>query len=200
MAEAEKVRRPGGRSARVRVAVHTAVTELVAERGYGNFTIAEVADRAGVAGTSIYRRWKDLETLSADVVSAWLTTHAAIPDTGSLAGDLRAYADGVARDIRGPQGPAVLRLLVALSSGGEPGLRARDAFVAARGEQLQEMLDRAAARGERAPSGSSVVDFILAPLYIRALFGLPLTSEDVRTQVARLLADTRHAAERAGGI
>ncbi|WP_019926577.1 TetR-like C-terminal domain-containing protein [Nocardia sp. BMG111209] len=191
MAEGEKVRRPGGRSARVQAAVHAAVTELVAERGYGNFTIAEVAARAGVADTSVYRRWGDLETLSAEVVSSWLTTHASMPDTGSLEGDLQAYAAGVADDILGPQGLAVLRLLIALSSGGEPGLRARDAFVAGRRIQLQEMLDRAAARGEQVPPGLSVVDFILAPLYIRVLFGMPLPAADVRTQVARLLADAQ---------
>ncbi|MFC8748393.1 TetR family transcriptional regulator, partial [Streptomyces olivaceus] len=34
--------------------VHQAVTELVSERGYGNFTVGEVAARAGVADSSIY--------------------------------------------------------------------------------------------------------------------------------------------------
>ncbi|MGW5160998.1 TetR/AcrR family transcriptional regulator, partial [Nonomuraea wenchangensis] len=59
---------PGGRSARVRAAVHQAVTDLVGEHGYGNFTIGDVAARAGVADTSLYRRWGNLQTLLGDVL------------------------------------------------------------------------------------------------------------------------------------
>src|SRR5690242_10569479 len=103
--ERQAARRPGGRSARVRAAVHQAVTDLIAERGYGNFTVGEVAARAGVADTSVYRRWGNLEALLMDVAITWLTTQSPIPDTGSLAGDLRAYAANVARDVAGPDGP-----------------------------------------------------------------------------------------------
>ncbi|MEV4110043.1 TetR/AcrR family transcriptional regulator [Nonomuraea sp. NPDC049695] len=184
----ERTRRPGGRSARVRAAVHQAVTDLVAERGYGNFTVGEVANRAGVADTSIYRRWGSLEALTMDVAITWLTTTSPIPDTGSLEGDLRAYAANVARDVTGPDGPAVLRLVIALSTAGQDGMRARDAFLAERAGQLQTMLDRARARGEQPPDVLEVVDHILAPMYIRILFGAgPLTPDYADTLVDRLL-------------
>ncbi|GAA3250466.1 TetR/AcrR family transcriptional regulator [Nonomuraea helvata] len=184
----ERTRRPGGRSARVRAAVHQAVTDLVAERGYGNFTVGEVANRAGVADTSIYRRWGTLEALTMDVAITWLTATSPIPDTGSLEGDLRAYAANVARDVTGPDGPAVLRLVIALSTAGQDGMRARDAFLAERSSQLQTMLDRARARGEQPPDVLEVLDHILAPMYIRILFGAgPLTHDYVDTLVDRLL-------------
>lgn len=167
----QPARRPGGRSARIRAAVHQAVTDLVAERGYGAFTVGEVASRAGVADTSIYRRWGTLETLVTDVVLTRLTAGSPVPDTGSLEGDLRAYAANVARDVTGPDGLAVLRLVVALSTAGQEGIRARDAFRAERSRQLQVMLDRAGDSGERPPSVLDVVDHILAPMYTRVLFG-----------------------------
>ncbi|MEU9686348.1 TetR/AcrR family transcriptional regulator [Amycolatopsis japonica] len=180
---AEPTRRPGGRSERVRAAVHQAVMDLVVERGYGMFTVGDVAARAGVADTSIYRRWGTLEDLTADVALTWLTTNSPIPDTGSLDGDLRAYAFGVARDIGGPAGLAILRLVIALPKEGE----ARDQFLAERGKQLQTMLDRARARGEHPPDALEVLDHILAPLYIRTLFGTgPLTPEYVDALVDRL--------------
>ncbi|MCT9094264.1 TetR/AcrR family transcriptional regulator, partial [Streptomyces sp. ASQP_92] len=72
MSERQPVRRPGGRSARVAAEVHRAVTELISERGYGNFTVGDVAARAGVADSSIYRRWGDLETLLGEVALARL--------------------------------------------------------------------------------------------------------------------------------
>ncbi|MFI9837719.1 TetR/AcrR family transcriptional regulator [Nonomuraea sp. NPDC051941] len=187
--ERQAARRPGGRSARVRAAVHQAVTDLIAERGYGNFTVGEVAARAGVADTSVYRRWGNLEALLMDVAITWLTTQSPIPDTGSLAGDLRAYAANVARDVTGPDGPAVLRLVIALSTAGQDGLRARDAFLAERSRQLQVMLDRARDRGEDPPDVLDVLDHILAPMYIRILFGAgPLTPGYAGTLVDRLLS------------
>jgi AcrR family transcriptional regulator len=167
--------------------VHDAVTELVAERGYGNFTVVDVAARAGVADSSVYRRWGSIEALSADVALAWLTAHSPIPDTGTLDGDLRAYAAGVARDVSGPTGLAALRLVIALANAGPAGIAARDTFLAERGGQLQRMLDRARARGEHPPTALDVLDHILAPIYIRTLFATaPVTRSFTDTLVTRL--------------
>ncbi|MEU2081271.1 TetR/AcrR family transcriptional regulator [Streptomyces albus] len=187
--ERERARRPGGRSARVRAAVHQAVTDLVAERGYGNFTVGDVAARAGVADTSIYRRWGNLEALTQEVAITRLTEQSPIPDTGSLEGDLRSYAAHVARDVSGPDGPAVLSLAVALSTAGPDGARARDDFLAERTRQLQVMLDRARDRGEQPPDALDVLDHILAPMYVRVLLGAgPLGPDYAGTLVDRLLA------------
>ncbi|KOG48210.1 TetR/AcrR family transcriptional regulator [Streptomyces varsoviensis] len=187
--EQERARRPGGRSARVRAAVHQAVMSLVAERGYGAFTIGEVAARAGVADTSIYRRWGNLEALTADVAMAWLTAESPIPDTGSLRDDLRSYATQVAGDIVGPEGLAILRLAVSLSASGEEGEQARADFLLERQRQLDAMLDRARDRGEPAPHSMDVVDHILAPMYVRVLFGLTdLGADYVDGLVDHLLA------------
>ncbi|MFE7796144.1 TetR/AcrR family transcriptional regulator [Nocardia sp. NPDC057440] len=185
----ERTRRPGGRSARVRAAVHQAVTELVAERGYGNFTVAEVAARASVADTSIYRRWGNLEALAMEVAVDRLSTESAIPDTGTLDGDLRTYAANAARDVSGPNGLALLRTILALIDTGAAGEETRDRFLTDRVDQIQRMLDRATARGEAAPEVLEVVDIILAPMYTRALFGTgPLRDEYVDTLVDRLLS------------
>ena len=188
MNERQRARRPGGRSARVAAEVHQAVTDLLSERGYGNFTVGEVAARAGVADSSIYRRWGSLETLLADVALTRLNAQSPMPDTGSLAGDLRTYAAQVAREITGPDGLALLRLSVALSSTGDQGLQARDDLLLERRRQLQSMLDRATERGEHAPDAFGVLDHILAPMYIRVLLGIgPLTPEYVDGLVDRLL-------------
>jgi AcrR family transcriptional regulator len=141
-----------------------------------------------VADTSIYRRWGTLEALTMDVAITWLTTNSPIPDTGTLDGDLRAYAAGVARDVSGPDGLAVLRLVIALSNAGESGAEARNQFIGERGRQLQEMLDRARDRGEQPPDALDVLDHILAPMYVRTLFGMgPLTPEYVDSLVDRLM-------------
>jgi AcrR family transcriptional regulator len=183
-----RARRPGGRSARVRAAVHQAVTDLVNERGYGNFAVGEVAARAGVADSSIYRRWGNLETLLTDVALNRLNARSPMPDTGSLAGDLRTYAANVAREVTGPDGLAVVRLTVALSGEGQQGLQARDEFLAERTRQLRAMLDRARDRGEDPPDALELLDHLLAPIYMRVLFGAgPLTPDYLDGLVDRLL-------------
>ncbi|PWI12812.1 TetR family transcriptional regulator [Streptomyces sp. Act143] len=188
MEDQQRARRPGGRGARVGAAVHQAVTDLVNERGYGKFTVGDVAARAGVADSSIYRRWGNLEALLADVVLTRLNARSPMPDTGSLAGDLRTYAAQVAREITGPDGLALLRLAVALSGDGEQGVRARDDLLAERARQLDSMLDRARERGENAPDALGVLDHVMAPMYVRVLFGLgPLTPDYVDGLVDRLL-------------
>lgn len=175
----------------MRAAVHRAVTELVAETGYGNFTVGDVATRAGVADSSIYRRWGTLEALTTDVALTWLTTNSPMPDTGALDTDLHEYATGVARDVRGPDGLAVLRLILALSQSGEAGAQARDQFLTERRSQLQHMLDRAHARGEHPPQALDVLDHILAPIYVRTLFGMGApTSGDIDTLVNHVLPTT----------
>ncbi|WP_326725843.1 TetR/AcrR family transcriptional regulator [Streptomyces sp. NBC_00243] len=160
---------------------------VINERGYGNFTVGEVAARAGVADSSIYRRWGGLETLLTDVALTRLNAQSPMPDTGSLDGDLRTYAANVAREITGADGLLLVRLAVALSSNGQQGLQARDDLRDERTQQLQSMLARARERGERAPDAFGVLDHILAPMYIRVLFGMELTPDYVDGLVDRLL-------------
>ncbi|MFD6619027.1 TetR/AcrR family transcriptional regulator [Streptomyces albidoflavus] len=187
MNEPQRARRPGGRSARVGAQVHQAVTDLINERGYGNFTVGEVAARAGVADSSVYRRWGSLEALLSDVALSKLNAQSPMPDTGSLDGDLRTYAAQVAREITGPDGLALLRLAFALAGTGDQGRQARDALRDERTRQLQSMLDRARDRGEQPPDALGFLDHVLAPMYIRVLFGMELSPEYVDGLVDRLL-------------
>jgi AcrR family transcriptional regulator len=83
--------RTGGRSERVRLAVAQAVLALVREVGPADFNVAEVAQRAGVHRTTIYRWWPT----RADLVREALTVHTArlvLPDTGQWKNDVLALA------------------------------------------------------------------------------------------------------------
>jgi len=54
------------------------------------------------------------------------------------------------------------------------------------------MLDRALQRGERVPSAFEVIDHILAPLYVRALFGMPEDEAFAEHLVDRILRVSDH--------
>jgi AcrR family transcriptional regulator len=183
-----RIRRPGGRTARVRGAVHTAVGDLVAEQPWGELNIPMIAQRSGVHQATIYRRWGTISGLLNEVVAEQLARVAPIPDTGSLRGDLERYAVEAAGHVAGPLGALVLRTAISdLESGPRTG---DDPAVDARRRRFQPMLDRAAARGEHPPSIADLEELLLAPLYFRALFSVPRHPEDTRRLVDRLLAVT----------
>ena len=61
--------RPAGRGPKIRAAVLAATLAELTETGYTALTVDNVARRAGVHKTTIYRRWKDREGLVADAVA-----------------------------------------------------------------------------------------------------------------------------------
>ncbi|WP_241562282.1 TetR/AcrR family transcriptional regulator [Streptomyces hoynatensis] len=194
MTDAQPVRRPGGRAARVRRSVHQAVAELLAERPYEEVTIAAVAERSGVHQATVYRRWGTMTALVEDVVNEVLSRESPVPDTGSLRGDLTAYAVKAAADLASPMGAVYLRAsaLGAAAPAEAPARGPRP--LDERGRQLQAMLDRAAARGEPALDVLTLLDVVLAPMYLRLLMGgRPPDERLARTLVDRLLVLAGHA-------
>lgn len=180
-----QLQRPGGRSARIRTAVHEAVLDLLVEDPWAPMTIAQVAERSGVHQATIYRRWESVSGLLDDVVADQVARTAPSPDTGSLQGDLEAYAEQVAGHLAGPLGTLILRAAFAdLGAGAHPQM---PPAVTERQQPLQEMLDRAAARGEEPPTHAELMDVVLAPLYFHTLFATPLDATAARELVTRLL-------------
>lgn len=157
--------RPGGRSARVRAAVHRAVTELLAERPAEPLTIPLIAARAGVHPTTVYRRWPSLGELLADVAASRFTDDVLAPDTGSLRTDLERWTAEVARDLADPDVRSLLRATI-----GTGGSGSGEVCVANRHEQLAAMLERERSRGGDPPGLERTADALLGPLYYRALF------------------------------
>jgi len=188
-AEPKSKSRPGGRTARTKVAVFEAVKSLVAEKGHAAVSMTDVAKRADVAATSLYRRWGYVSALVMDVAVEQLIHDRPLPDTGTLGGDLRDWARSIAAALRRPEGSSYFRALVATAMPTEAGAAGRTAALEKRWEQIVAMLDRAATRGEPAPSSEDVLDHLLAPLYVRALFGAPADEVFAEGLVMRLLKD-----------
>jgi AcrR family transcriptional regulator len=164
MTEANVQSRPGGRSARVRAAVHRAVAELLAEGPAEALTIPVVAARADVHPTTVYRRWGSVAQLLADVATSRFSGDIVVPDTGSLVDDLRRWVSDVATDLADPDSLALMRATV--GSGPAGGC----ACVVDRTAQLEAILGRERTRGGQAPSVTRAIDALLGPLYYRALF------------------------------
>jgi AcrR family transcriptional regulator len=168
----------------VRDDVYTAVGQLVAAGHRDTMTIPQVAERAGVNPTSIYRRWGTIETLCAEVAVHALTEDDDLPDTGTLAGDLDAWAAIIADDIERPHRLVYLRALVS----SRHGMIDTCPCWNQRLTQAELMTERARQRGESTPSAAQVVDHVIAPLYHHAVFGLSGGRDYAATLVSDLLA------------
>lgn len=156
--------RPGGRSARVQEAVHRAVRELQ-QTGAEDLTVPQIAARAGVTPSTIYRRWGTLAQLLSDVAVQTLRPDGGPAETGSLRGDLHRWLEQYLDEMTSAPGRAMLRDVIGGVSRTNPGQ-----CVAYTCQQLDEIAARAAGRGERAPAAEAVLDRVVAPMIYRILF------------------------------
>lgn len=185
-------RRPGGRSAEVRARVHAAAIELLGAEHLEEVTIPRIAERAGVHQATVYRRWGNIAGLVDDVVAERLGELAPVPEMATLREDLELAAVRFAEAIA-PLGTILIRAAALAAPDPEEAHVAFDT----RSAQLQAMLDRAAARGEKVPTLTELLEGVTAPLYFHALlFGKPADAEHAKELVDRLLifvaADPKH--------
>lgn len=181
--------RPGGRSERVKTAVFDAVEHLIADNTGELPSMAAIAERAGVNPTSLYRRWGDVNILVAEVATERLVRDLPVPDTGSLRGDLTGWAGNVARNLNSRKNSALLRIMTATARASRTARDLNSLPIGRRIAELEAMLLRARERGEYAPEIMDILDFVLAPIYLRVLFIGAIGEKDfVEKLVDRLLS------------
>jgi AcrR family transcriptional regulator len=172
-------------------AILTATLELLAERGLDAMSIEEVAARAGVGKTTIYRRWTSKGLLALDAFVASFREEQAQPDTGTLRGDMLSALHAWVRAVtQTPMGPMLSGLIAEAQH--DPELRGawRDRVLEPLREQHRVMLDRAIARGEIAASVDRdvVLDLFFGAAEHRLLLGhLPMTGEFIAEVVDVIL-------------
>ncbi|MCF3177603.1 TetR/AcrR family transcriptional regulator C-terminal ligand-binding domain-containing protein [Streptomyces sioyaensis] len=188
------VTRPGGRTARTREAVLTAVFAELGESGFGGLTMEKVAQRAGIHLATVYRRWRCIEGLICELLTE-VGSDVPLPDSGTLSGDLRALA----RSIAALYGEGrVRRLIEAVVSAA-----ARDAQVASvlrtffdeRLALAGRMVQRAVDRGEL-PADTDpvqVMSALGAPFYYRILIARRPVDRDLADSAATAVRAAAHA-------
>ena len=139
-----------------------ATVELLGKSGYADLSVDAIARRAGTSKPAIYRRWPSKAHLVHEAAFP-INEATELPDTGSLAGDVREMVRRSAGVLTTPAARAALPGIVA-EVATDPTLHAKllDRFgdILARG--LTDRLDDARARGEVRPdvSASDVVEAI----------------------------------------
>jgi AcrR family transcriptional regulator len=178
-------------------AILTATAELLADRGLSAMSIEEVAARAGVGKTTIYRRWPSKGLLALDAFVTSFREAQPPNDTGTLRGDLLAALHGWVRAVtQTPMGPMLTSLIAEAQH--DPELRGawRDRVLEPLRVQHRIMLDRAVERGEIPASVDRdvVLDLFFGAAEHRLLLGhLPMTDAFIGKVVDVILDGIRPA-------
>ncbi|MFB9735541.1 TetR/AcrR family transcriptional regulator [Streptomyces thermocoprophilus] len=141
--------RPGRpRSAAADAAILAATRAALVELGWSKLTLGDVATRAGVAKTTLYRRWSGKNELVVDAV-AELFDELRLPDRGSLAADIEGVVLQFAAILARPEARSGLMAVVAESTRDEAlRERIRESIVERQKRLVIEGRARAQARGE----------------------------------------------------
>jgi AcrR family transcriptional regulator len=193
--------RPGGRTARNTAAVFAATLAELAAVPYDEVSIETIAARAGVHKTTVYRRWRTKADLVSQALAAAAQAMIEVPDTGTLAADLRALARSVQATLASPRGAATTRSVLAGAAASAEIRGVMADFWAARLSAIAVIVDRATARGEL-PAGTEpgpVMNALAAPLYYRLLVAAePPAPADADRAAAAVLAAARAGVFTAG--
>ena len=166
------------------------VVALLGSRGFAGLTLDELAVRSGVAKTTILRRWPSKAAVAAAGVERLALQSVAVPDSGSLQGDLHALLHGAVDTFARGRGQFVPRLL--REAGHHPEITdLLDAVLHTRRQAYRRVLARAVARGELDPSVDQelLIDMLIGPLWTRLMITRdPVTREYVDANVRAVLA------------
>ena len=173
-----------------------AVVGELADNGYAGTTVEQVAARAGVAKTTIYRRWGGLDGLLADLMAEHAAQEIPVPDEGNFDADLHALARGVVTSLRDPAIRAAFASMVAAAVQNPSAREVLSRFLAARTAKMTVIIGRAALRRELPPGtdAAAVIRTVTALIYYR----LFITGEQPSQAIADSAAATAAAAARIG--
>jgi AcrR family transcriptional regulator len=206
--EVVTARRGRPRDAGVDQRVLDVAWDLLLTGGYAGLNVDEVAERAAVAKTTLYRRWPTKDHLAIAVVTRMIP-FALVADTGDLCRDLIEFAVSVAASLHQYR-------TAGGSDGVSPGLAGELVAAAARHPDIGELirtlharrhatalarLQRARERGEIRPDidDAILIDQISGPIYYRALITGAATDRSYAERLVRaVLAVARGVDARAG--
>lgn len=152
-------------------------------------TMEAVAARAGVAKTTLYRRWRSKESLALAVLGEMAAEQVPVPDLGDTRAELVHAVCDTAQTMTGTIAGRTIRGLVA-ALGDDPELAGefRTTLVALRRREMARVVERGLARGQLRPGPhlSLIGELLVGPLFWRLL----MTGDPLDDAFAEQLVDT----------
>jgi len=144
--------------------------DMLAENGYAGLRLDALATRAGVAKTTILRRWPSKATVAAAAVERLALQTIDIPESGNLREDLHTLLTSAVTAFTHGRGSFVPRLI--RESGHHPEIaNLLDTVIHTRRLAYRRVLGRAIARHELDPDVDQelLIDLLVGPIWTRLL-------------------------------
>ncbi len=186
--------RPAGRSSRIGEAVAQATVELITEGGLGHLTFENVASRANVNRTTLYRRWGNKSRLLVWAMLEFMAEQAPTPDLGSLEKDLLEMVMRLNAATASPVGAAFLQVAFVESRHDEAVADAVRSFWKQRMALAEPIYTRAVARGELDGKldYEFLTDLVFGPTFYHSVrTGKPLESKYAKRLIRTTLRVAR---------
>jgi AcrR family transcriptional regulator len=184
------------RSAAADRAILGATRAALVELGFGGLTLGDVAARAGVAKTTLYRRWAGKNELVVDALAALFEEQLELPDRGSLRADIEGVVLRFAELLNRPETRTALMAVVA-EAGHDEALRERIREAIVDRQKHLVLLGRARAqrRGEMPgddgtadPAGDDLIfDVVAGAVVHRVMVSSEPVDQEWADRLARLL-------------
>ena len=176
------------RATRTEEAILEATRELLIEVGVRGLTIEGVAARAGVAKTTVYRRWKSKEELALAVLFEMVKI-VDVADLGNIRDELIAFVNFAVRILGKTLMGRVMQGLVSdFASNEELGTAFREQVISKRLAEVHRLIQRGVERGELRPDVDPVLvqELLVGPVYYRHL----LSGRKLDGRLAERIVDT----------
>ena len=149
-------------------------------------TVEEIATRAGVHKSTIYRRWLSKEGLVADLIVSLTPLATPLPDTGDLERDLIELADRVAATLASPMMRQITAMVVGTKD--ERLQRAAAEYFATILQHTATVVRRAQERGQATARIDPVaaIESLVGPIHLRsAIAHRPYDAAELQALAAR---------------
>ena len=166
-----------------------ATRAILAESGMRALTVEAVAARAGVAKTTIYRRYRSRHDLALAVLVDMIRTVTAIPDLGDTRRELIQLIRGTLIVLGETlMGRVMQGLVTELASDPQLSRAFREQVILLRRGEVARVLERGVARGDLRsdPDVALVHELLFGPVYYRLL----LSGEPLEPVFADRIVDT----------
>ena len=135
------------RKVRTRELVLTATAELLVEQGFERVTIEAIAERTGIARSTIYRNWPNRAELFIEAFDR-MCVFPDIPDLGSMVEELELLASELVDGLTNTEWGRALPSLIGAAAHDEELAAAFQGFSNRRRALVAQVFERAAGRGE----------------------------------------------------
>jgi AcrR family transcriptional regulator len=186
------------RGATVRANVLAATLAELADVGYSALSVEAVAERADVHKTTVYRRWRDRETLVIDALTDHVATERPIPDTGDIEADLLDLVRSLVRLVNDPVERAGMTVLFSDAARVPEIAQIKRRFYADRFRRAEPVIARAVERGQLPADidPDELLKTLIATLHLKLL----VTEEPIDDTTADRAVAVTLAAALAGAL